>query len=163
MGIILTIVSASCTILPTIPLPSIANKHMPAAPTFCKCTCFKNSTIIPLGPETELVSSSQLRRAILFKADLASLPPEPRSKSKSCSVCTKAFCLAQGIDFCEDAKEGDVTTMCFQRDSNKDKVIVWGFIVGTVGLLGWAAFKRVVAWREARRMASYAPMESGFR
>ncbi|KAF5022050.1 hypothetical protein F66182_5933 [Fusarium sp. NRRL 66182] len=133
-----------------------------SAPTFCKCTCFKNSTIIPLGPKDDK-SSSQLRRAVL------DIPPqlEPRSKSKSCSECTKAFCLKHGIDFCKDATEEDVTTMCFQRDSNKDKIIVWGFIVGTVGLLGWAAFKKVVAWREGpglgRQGSNYAPMAGNFR
>lgn len=53
-------------------------------------------------------------------------------------------------------------TMCFQRDSNKDKIIVWGFLIGTVGLLGWAAFKRVVELREARAIGrhdiNYEPM-----
>lgn len=57
--------------------------------------------------------------------------------------------------------------MCFQRDSNKDKIIVWGFIVGTVGLLGWAAFKKVVAWRQGpvfgRQNSNYAPMSGNFR
>ena len=48
--------------------------------------------------------------------------------------------------------------MCFQRDSNKDKIIVWAFIVGTVGLLGWAMFKRVMEWREVRHNVSYASM-----
>ncbi|KAJ4254411.1 hypothetical protein NW762_010009 [Fusarium torreyae] len=134
-----------------------------SAPTFCKCTCFKNSTIIPLGPKDE-TSSSQLRRAVL---DIPAPQLKPRSKSKSCSECTKAFCLKQGIDFCKDATEEDVSTMCFQRDSNKDKIIVWGFIVGTVGLLGWAAFKKVVALREGtglgRQGANYAPMGGNFR
>lgn len=78
-----------------------------------------------------------------------------RSASTSCSECTKSFCLSQGIAFCKDATEDDVTTMCFQRDSNKDKIIVWVFIFGTVGLLGWAAFKRVKMWRQTRA-ASYS-------
>ncbi|KAJ4327500.1 hypothetical protein N0V84_002026 [Fusarium piperis] len=141
-----------------------------SAPTFCKCTCFKNSTIIPLGPKGE---RSQLRRAATL--DYGGFTPankirsvsalEPRSKSKSCSECTKAFCLKQGIDFCKGATEEDVTTLCFQRDSNKDKIIVWGFIIGTVGLLGWAAFKKVVSWREAPGLGrrSYAPMPGNFR
>lgn len=58
-------------------------------------------------------------------------------------------------------------TLCFQRDSNKDKIIVWAFIVGTVGLLGWAAFKKAVAWREDRAFArndmNYAPVSAGQR
>ncbi|KAH7271098.1 hypothetical protein FSOLCH5_003972 [Fusarium solani] len=141
-----------------------------SAPTFCKCTCFKNSTIIPLGPKGE-GSPSQLRRSAVL--DYGDFTPaneirselEPRSKSKSCSECTKAFCLKQGISFCKGATEEDVTTLCFQRDSNKDKIIVWGFIIGTVGLLGWAAFKKVVSWREGPGLGrrSYAPMPGNFR
>ncbi|RSM18224.1 hypothetical protein CDV31_002949 [Fusarium ambrosium] len=141
-----------------------------SAPTFCKCTCFKNSTIIPLGPKGER-SPSQLRRSAVLdftpanEIRSASSALEPRSKSKSCSECTKAFCLKQGISFCKGATEEDVTTLCFQRDSNKDKIIVWGFIIGTVGLLGWAAFKKVVSWREGPGIGrqSYAPMPGNFR
>lgn len=33
--------------------------------------------------------------------------------------------------------------MCFQRDSRKDQIIVWAFLLGTTGLLGWALVKRV--------------------
>ncbi|KAG5978323.1 hypothetical protein E4U55_006242 [Claviceps digitariae] len=154
------------------------------APVFCKCTCFKNSTIIPLGPKSQQPpsdsSSHALRSRTLFSdsllvpadswtahpphadSDLSSSsssdddntqPPHnmaPRSPSTSCSECTKSFCLNQGIDFCKEAKEEDVVTMCFQRDSNKDKIIVWGFILGTTGLLGWAAFKRLVEQRDQR-------------
>ncbi|KAF7536772.1 hypothetical protein G7Z17_g12985 [Cylindrodendrum hubeiense] len=157
-----------------------------SAPTFCKCTCFKNSTIIPLGPKNDEPSGSEFirdenLRSVVFNPEIAphlptvhnprdpllSRPHSPRSKSKSCSECTKAFCLSQGIDFCKDAKEDDVTTLCFQRDSNKDKFIVWAFIIGTVGLMGWAAFKRVASWRQVnpvgRQSANYAPMPNNFR
>lgn len=148
-----------------------------SAPTFCKCTCFKNSTIIPLGPKSgDSSSPSSLRRSISLSSLLGprlavdTNPSAPagntrRSASSSCSECTKAFCLSQGISFCKDAKEENVVTMCFQRDSNKDKIIVWGFILGTSGLLGWSAFKRVIEWREGRAMGrqdiSYAPVTSG--
>lgn len=40
--------------------------------------------------------------------------------------------------------------MCFQRDSQKDQIIVWGFILGTAGLLGWAALRKVLETREHR-------------
>ncbi|KAL6892890.1 hypothetical protein HDV57DRAFT_513156 [Trichoderma longibrachiatum] len=140
-----------------------------SAPRFCKCTCFKNSTIIPLGPQHQPDQRS------LFHEP----PPPPsaddddhhhhhharRTASTSCADCTKAFCLSQGISFCENAEEDDVVTLCFQRDSNKDKIIVWGFIFGTLGLLGWAALKRVLEWREARNLgrlgASYAAVGGG--
>jgi len=59
-----------------------------------------------------------------------------------------------------------VFTQCFQRDSNKDKIMVWAFIVSTMGLLGWAAFKRFVQWRDGRLMMgrddiNYAPVTGG--
>jgi hypothetical protein len=38
--------------------------------------------------------------------------------------------------------------MCFQRDSRKDMIIVWAFILGTTGLLGWSAAKRIAELRE---------------
>lgn len=44
--------------------------------------------------------------------------------------------------------------MCFQRDSRKDQIIVWGFILGTTGLLGWAAAKRVIELREGKKAAA---------
>ncbi|KAI6784542.1 uncharacterized protein J7T54_006587 [Emericellopsis cladophorae] len=129
------------------------------APTFCKCTCFKNSTIIPLGPEHASEGSDALPRR---SVDLGDFQIEPRTASTSCSECTKSFCLGQGIDICEDATEDDVMTMCFQRDSNKDRIIVWGFIIGVVGLLGWALFRKARTWREERSFvrqdANYAPV-----
>ncbi|OAR01760.1 hypothetical protein LLEC1_07131 [Akanthomyces lecanii] len=142
----------------------LSNTLSLAAPTFCKCTCFKNSTIIPLGPE------HQSKRSLPFfdTTDTSSSDPPavvPRSASTSCSECTKAFCLQQGIPFCKDATEDDVFTQCFQRDSNKDKIIVWGFILGTLGLLGWAVFKRFSEWRQGRGLGrqdvSYAPVAPG--
>ncbi|KAK3316554.1 hypothetical protein B0H66DRAFT_441064, partial [Apodospora peruviana] len=88
-----------------------------ASQTFCKCTCFTNSTIIPLGP---------------------SHGDPSRAASSSCGQCNRAFCLKYNLPICKDAEEKDVLTSCFQRDSTKDQIIVWGFIIGTVGLLGWA-------------------------
>lgn len=38
--------------------------------------------------------------------------------------------------------------MCFQRDSRKDQIVVWGFILGTAGLLGWAALRKVMEMQE---------------
>ncbi|KAK1478566.1 hypothetical protein CCUS01_04912 [Colletotrichum cuscutae] len=84
-----------------------------------------------------------------------------RAASSSCSQCTKAFCLSRGIDFCSKAKDEDVQTMCFQRDSNKDRVIVWGFLLGTSGLLGWAVFKRANELREGKRAADAAAASGG--
>jgi hypothetical protein len=41
-----------------------------------------------------------------------------------------------------------VFTTCFQRDSRKDQIVVMTFIAGTVGLLGWAAVKKVLEKRQ---------------
>ncbi|UQC91340.1 uncharacterized protein CLUP02_16874 [Colletotrichum lupini] len=105
------------------------------SPTFCKCTCFKNSTIVALGPQK--ADGEPPGNAPPSSRDTSSSSLlNKRAASSSCSQCTKAFCLSRGIDFCSKAKDEDVQTMCFQRDSNKDRVIVWGFLLGTSGLLG---------------------------
>ncbi|KLU87287.1 hypothetical protein MAPG_06288 [Magnaporthiopsis poae ATCC 64411] len=41
--------------------------------------------------------------------------------------------------------------MCFARDSRKDRLIVWTFLLGTSGLLGWAAARRALEQRELRK------------
>ncbi|KAK1624786.1 hypothetical protein BDP81DRAFT_329568 [Colletotrichum phormii] len=134
-----------------------------SAPTFCKCTCFKNSTIVALGPQHadgeppgNAAPPSSRRDTSSHLTSSESPLLNKRAASSSCSQCTKAFCLSRGIDFCRNAKDEDVQTMCFQRDSNKDRVIVWGFLLGTSGLLGWAVFKRANELREGKRAADAA-------
>ncbi|KUI55665.1 hypothetical protein VP1G_02987 [Cytospora mali] len=173
-----------------------------SAPTFCKCTCFTNSTIIEIKPKTSTVkstgsssTSSHLKlpsegetdntdenepapdpfaRSILDDDnDIASLFTSPdiparqqqqqhapltrrrqgsstkrAQVSPNCNQCNKAFCLSQSLPICKDAADKDVVTMCFQRDSRKDQIIVWGFILGTAGLLGWAGVQKVMAMKE---------------
>lgn len=121
-----------------------------------------------MGPEHQSKGAdddSTLRRSISLFTPGHPLDLADRTASTSCSDCTKAFCLGQGIDICQDATEDDVVTMCFRRDSNKDKIIVWGFILGTSGLLGWALLKKIVAWRNerayARQDVNYAPVPPG--
>ncbi|KUJ20360.1 uncharacterized protein LY89DRAFT_578468 [Mollisia scopiformis] len=100
-------------------------------PSFCKCTCFTNSTIIPLSSH-----SSGLDEA------------PSRSASATCATCNKAFCLAQRLPICKDAEEKDVYTTCFQRDSRKDQIVVLTFIGGTIGLLVWAAVRKFLEKRK---------------
>jgi len=142
LGLLIAHVVASCKFTRAF----LDRRHLtdipPAAPTFCKCTCFKNSTIIPLGPQSQILSKSS---SPLF---YDSHPPASRrSASASCARCTKSFCLEHRIPFCADAEEDDVATLCFQRDSNKDRIIVWGFMIGVVSLLGAAAVRRAMEWR----------------
>ncbi|KAB5566104.1 hypothetical protein GE09DRAFT_1105511 [Coniochaeta sp. 2T2.1] len=128
---------------------SLISLVLAAAPTFCKCTCFKNSTIIPLGPNHAAPPPAPKPTSTLSSAsslDQSSSPPtlQNRAASSSCTQCNRAACLSYNLPFCKDAEEKDVVAMCFQRDSAKDQIIVWGFILGTGGLLGWAALKRVL-------------------
>ncbi|KAG7286445.1 hypothetical protein NEMBOFW57_008756 [Staphylotrichum longicolle] len=74
-----------------------------------------------------------------------------REASSSCKQCNRAFCLKYNLPICKDAEDKDIKTSCFQRDSHKDQVIVWGFLLGTAGLLGWAGARRVVARVRERR------------
>ncbi|KAI1104977.1 hypothetical protein F4804DRAFT_166212 [Jackrogersella minutella] len=133
-----------------------------SAPTFCKCTCFKNSTLIQLGPQSDSAPSFENSKAA------AAAPPhqqalrsiETRAASASCTQCTRAFCLSQHLPICKDAEENDAVAMCFQRDSRKDQIIVWGFILGTAGLLAWAAARRVVEFREGKKKTASAALGS---
>ncbi|KAF2725069.1 hypothetical protein K431DRAFT_291246 [Polychaeton citri CBS 116435] len=122
-----------------------------ASPTsFCKCTCFTNSTIIPLDSErsSETVADPE-PRDILWSRD--------SSARLTCNDCNKQFCLDYDLSICKEAKEEDVFTTCFQRDSTKDELIVFLFIFTTVGLLGWAGIKPwVQKWRERRSRGAYA-------
>ncbi|KAK0616758.1 hypothetical protein B0T14DRAFT_556176 [Immersiella caudata] len=86
--------------------------------SFCKCICLTNSTIIEITPKPGIT-------------DL-------------CSVCNRSFCLSYNLPICKDIEEAQIKTDCFQRDSAKDRVIVWAFILGTAGLLGWAGLRRLV-------------------
>jgi hypothetical protein len=143
------------TLLIRLPL---AEKGTPR--TFCKCTCFTNSTIIELGPHkdapgttkpppatgggTTPASNGAPQDSISHRSSLL----EPRAASSSCTQCNRAFCLTYNLPICKGAEEKDVATSCFQRDSRKDQIIVWGFLIGTAGLLGWAGIRRALEARE---------------
>ncbi|KAJ5577815.1 uncharacterized protein N7459_006779 [Penicillium hispanicum] len=125
------------------------------APTsFCKCTCFSNSTIIPLDPASSRSSSALDNVLHLYNRALDSFPTEaPREtedtitgreqkyRALSCNDCNRKFCLTYELPTCKGAKEEDVFTTCFQRDSRKDEAVVFIFIFATGGLLGWALLK----------------------
>ncbi|CAJ2504726.1 Uu.00g121200.m01.CDS01 [Anthostomella pinea] len=147
-----------------------------AAPTYCKCTCFKNSTLIQLGPQTSpgstpgttttstetFTNSKKIQQVEQQQHGLRSPDPDlgpdsgldTRAASSSCTQCTRAFCLSLALPICKEAEETDVVATCFQRDSRKDQIIVWGFILGTAGLLGWAAAKRVIEMRAGKKAAA---------
>ncbi|KAF2828517.1 hypothetical protein CC86DRAFT_261931, partial [Ophiobolus disseminans] len=105
---------------------SFLSISLAASPTsFCKCTCFGNSTIVALDAvKPSKAPSPDLR---------------PRASRKTCNDCNRSFCL--NYSFCNGEKEENVQTTCFQRDSAKDQAVVFVFIGATVGLLGWAGIR----------------------
>ncbi|EFX02423.1 hypothetical protein CMQ_2472 [Grosmannia clavigera kw1407] len=189
LSVLLALVSATCECCCAFgslreSLADEGNEPFPAAPSFCKCTCFKNSTIIPLNPPHEQTPSDGTggqsvglaRRwspasdgAGALQQDWAATEAQldrratgdntssillARAGAASCSRCNRAYCLSSGLPICRDAEEKDVVAACFQRDSRKDQIIVWCFLIGTSGLLGWAAVKHLVAARAARATAA---------
>ncbi|KXX73647.1 hypothetical protein MMYC01_209646 [Madurella mycetomatis] len=167
-----------------------------AVPTFCKCTCFQNSTIIPLGPQhdnpppapvpppaSSSSSSSPPSETSTSAVDDGSDEEDDdntnsnsnnlrspnhnrnpafhwlasRETSTSCKQCNRAFCLKYNLPICKDAEEKDIVTDCFHRDSAKDQIVVWGFILGTAGLLGWAGLRRAVEKHRERQRLGGGP------
>ncbi|EHY58962.1 hypothetical protein HRR83_001774 [Exophiala dermatitidis] len=149
------------------------------AASFCKCICFNNSTIIALNPPGSSTQSSSLhkfdirsgeepapafsdekRRAIEAQAradgsDTNKSPSRPHHKL-TCADCTRAFCLDYNLPICKGAREEDVFTTCFQRDSLKDETVVVVFIFATAGLLAWAIVK---PWIDRlRERNSFSPL-----
>ena len=55
--------------------------------------------------------------------------------------------MDQRLPICKGAEEKDIYTICFQRDSRKDQIVVVTFIMVTVGLLGWSAVRKVLERR----------------
>ncbi|CAI2196535.1 395_t:CDS:2, partial [Funneliformis geosporum] len=110
--------------------------------SFCKCVCAENSTIVSL------------------------------SIDQTCSDCNRANCIDQMKDNCAGArneegtsKEGceiQVTATCFQRDSYKDEVIVYLYIIITSGLLLTALTKTYIEkwWKKINSPYVYSSMQN---
>ncbi|KAF1959818.1 hypothetical protein CC80DRAFT_466994 [Byssothecium circinans] len=121
-----------------------------ASPTsFCKCTCFGNSSIVALNSPVESKAPS---------AQIQNL--KERAAKKTCNDCNRQFCLS--YPFCKGEKEENVFTTCFQRDSAKDQAVVWIFILATVGLLSYAGVRPWIdQWAEgARERRTYIPVSN---
>ncbi|KAL2218047.1 hypothetical protein M432DRAFT_412842 [Thermoascus aurantiacus ATCC 26904] len=126
--------------------------------SFCKCTCFSNSTIIQLDAPDPLTSPGDFDSAFLQGRD-----SDKKYRPRNCNDCNRKFCLDYNLPKCKGAKEEDVFTTCFQRDSRKDEAVVFIFIFATSGLLTWAALRPwVEKWIEAaRERRSYIPVSEG--
>ncbi|KAL3438602.1 hypothetical protein BDV09DRAFT_93603 [Aspergillus tetrazonus] len=146
-----------------IALLSFASSALASSPaSFCKCTCFSNSTIIPLDPDKG-DSSLHGTLGLFSRNDYIDNQNEKRAgnyRSLSCNDCNRKFCLGYDLPTCKGAKEDDVLTTCFQRDSRKDEAIVFIFIIATGSLLLWAVFRPwVQKWMQAaRERRTYIPV-----
>ncbi|KAL2119949.1 hypothetical protein VTJ04DRAFT_6910 [Mycothermus thermophilus] len=165
------------TILLLAVLAAVARASLPS---FCKCICGQEYKIIPLGPQhggdqpqpPPPKSSSSSSTSTITATDT---PPTPtsttpatnrhlsspnnpfhllthREPTNSCQQCTRAFCQSYNLPICKDFDEKDIKTSCFQRDSHKDRLIIWCFLLATGALLGWALAKRLVS--AAKRTSS---------
>lgn len=85
-----------------------------APASFCKCTCFTNSTIIPLDPPKP--ESSSFAANLLHRDDEADTIDKRANsyQALSCNDCNKKFCLGYDLPVCKGAKEDDVVSTCFR-------------------------------------------------
>ena len=86
-----------------------------APASFCKCTCFSNSTIIPLDSAKR--ESTSFSNEIHYARDVADSMMDKRANSYqalSCNDCNRKFCLGYDLPVCKGAKEDDVTSTCFR-------------------------------------------------
>lgn len=89
-----------------------------SAQLYCICTCGANSKILEID---------------------------------NCTNCSKAHCIANIPDLCKDKSNGEINSECFriyshylfniERDSFKDKFMVYLFLFITFGLLSTACLK----------------------
>ena len=98
-----------------------------APASFCKCTCFSNSTIIPLDPpkpESSSFAANLLLRDHDDNEEETEAEEEKQAGSVdkransyqalSCNDCNKKFCLGYDLPVCKGAKEDDVVSTCFR-------------------------------------------------
>lgn len=79
----------------------------------CRCDCGTNYTVVEL-------------------------PDEGLSYTASCTNCTKKFCLSQNFTICQGVDDVLVSASCFQRESLKEQLFIYTFIIITSGLLLYA-------------------------
>lgn len=100
---------------------------MEIAPTsFCKCTCFTNSTIIPLdAPASPPLQNRNVFEGLNTARSPAEEDPDSDSDGKgqdrkeyragNCNDCNRQFCLDYNLPICKKASMEDVFTTCFRK------------------------------------------------
>lgn len=87
-----------------------------APASFCKCTCFTNSTIIHLDDPSPYSSkgSSKSDSSKSSGASFFSRAKDSKKTGRTCNDCNKKFCLDYNLPICHNAKEEDVFSECFR-------------------------------------------------
>jgi hypothetical protein len=88
--------------------------------SFCKCTCFSNSTIIQLGEPTDknggglsILNSRDLPEFLLPRED-DTKKDDKKFRALTCNDCNRKLCLDYDLPKCKGASEQDVFTTCFR-------------------------------------------------
>ncbi|KAJ5658107.1 uncharacterized protein N7484_001756 [Penicillium longicatenatum] len=118
--------------------PADANRLPPAPTSFCKCTCFSNSTIIPLDPTKSSSGSASIDNVLnLYERAFDSVAADPaegehdiipraqKYRALSCNDCNRKFCLNYELPTCKGAKEEDVFTTCFRKCGHAGPTVAW--------------------------------------
>ncbi|MCJ1367949.1 hypothetical protein MMC16_007085 [Acarospora aff. strigata] len=108
------------TLIPLLLLP-LSTISLAASTSFCKCTCFSNSTIIPLNaasPSRTAVAHNTLH-LLQHRADSDSdgdnKVKSSTQRAGNCNDCNRQFCLNYNLPICKGAGEEDVFTTCFRE------------------------------------------------
>ena len=113
----------------------VANCSLIAPTSFCKCTCDRNSTIIPL----DAPASRPSHPALLLRSPENDQPEDGKSDGEekkkeeeegggkdeghdrkeyrpgNCNDCNKQFCLSYNLPICKDVDVEKVFTTCFRE------------------------------------------------
>lgn len=94
----------------------------PAPASFCKCTCFTNSSIIQLNglpsstySKTGSNSVKEISDFLFEREDHERRATKTKHRERTCNDCNRQFCLNYNLPICKGAKEEDVFTECFRK------------------------------------------------
>lgn len=107
----MNVISRTTAILCFVFLIFISTAH--AYSQICRCDCGTNYTVVEL-------------------------PDEGLGYTAACGNCTKKFCLSLNLTICEGVDEMLVSSSCYQRESLKEQIFTYTFIIITSGLLLYA-------------------------
>ncbi|ODV61844.1 uncharacterized protein ASCRUDRAFT_75115 [Ascoidea rubescens DSM 1968] len=123
-------------------LLSIASCY--AYQSYCRCQCNSDDNYL-LMEITDELKNDILKSNEQLKASDPSLTFTEDFK-KDCSFCSKKLCKESvdkdGNTICKKTVINEIVINCFERESLKDQVVIYSFIIITIVLLIWALLSR---------------------